>query len=205
MAVWTITNSGNTFLNASYISNALQRPSNTWIFFPPGVNTGFVKEEALCLLRTNSSRSTFNNTKACVARKSYFFGWVGRDGTVSVLNVFILVTEKSITFKERKYRRNTEKNRIHLNSHRNYVIYCLYCLNISKLKWNASVPRSLFSTSQPLFGLPTQRPLFPVIERARCVTRVTRETNKRLVMVAKETTLTAIPLTERNSKLFVYS
>ena len=99
-----------------------------------------------------------------------FFGWVGWDGTVWVLNVFIFVTEKSITFKKRKYRRNTEKNRIYLNSHRHYLIYCLYCLNTSRLKWDAPVLRLLLSPLQPLFGLVTQLPLFP-FERERVAWR----------------------------------
>ena len=100
-----------------------------------------------------------------------FFGWVGWHGTVCVPNFFIFVTKKSPTFKRQKYRGKTEKNLIYLNSHTYYVIYCPYCPITSKLKWNASVPRFLLSPSQPLFGLVTQRPLFPVWERERCVTR----------------------------------
>ena len=49
------------------------------------------------------------------------------------------------------------------------------------------------SSSQPLFGLVTQCPLFPVRER-HCVTKV-----------AKETLYTAVPLTEKKSKLFICS
>ena len=51
------------------------------------------------------------------------------------------------------------------------MIYCLYCLNTSKLQGNTSVSHLLFSPSQPMFGLVSQRPLFPVWERTRCVTR----------------------------------
>ena len=109
-----------------------------------------------------------------------FFGWVGWHGTVCVPNVFIFVTEKSPTFKRQKYRGKTEKNLIYLNSHTYYVIYCPYCPITSKLKWNASVPRFLLSPSQPLFGLVTQRPLFPVWERARRVTRPKKGWLKRL-------------------------
>ena len=100
-----------------------------------------------------------------------FFGWVGWHGTVCVPNVFIFVTKKSPTFKRQKYRGKTEKNLIYLNSHTYYVIYCPYCPITSKLKWNASVPRFLLSPSQPLFGFVTQRPLFPVWERARVAWR----------------------------------
>ena len=63
----------------------------------------------------------------------FLAGWVEM-GQFVVLNVFVFVNEKSITFKKRKYRRD-RKNLIYLNSHRYYVIYCLYCLNNSKLKW----------------------------------------------------------------------
>ena len=57
------------------------------------------------------------------------------------------------------------------NSDRYVVVYCLYCLNTSKQKWNASVSCLLLSPPQPSFGLVTQRHLFPVGERQRCVTR----------------------------------
>ena len=58
-------NSEMTFLDAGYILNALQRDRDILIHeifscHPPGVNTGFVKEQALRLLRTNSNLSTFN-------------------------------------------------------------------------------------------------------------------------------------------------
>ena len=109
-----------------------------------------------------------------------YFGRVGWHGTVCIPNVFIFVTEKSPTFKRQKYRGKTEKNLIYLNSHTYYVIYCPYCPITSKLKWNASVPRFLLSPSQPLFGLVTQCPLFPVWERARRVTRPKKGWLKRL-------------------------
>ena len=50
----------------SLILKALKRPSDTRTFFRViiGVNTGFVEEEALRLLRTNSSRPTFNKKKS---------------------------------------------------------------------------------------------------------------------------------------------
>ena len=63
----------------------------------------------------------------------FLAGWVEM-GQFVVLNVFVFVTEKSITFKNENIA-ETEKNLIYLNSHRYYVIYCLYCLNNSKLKW----------------------------------------------------------------------
>ena len=65
--------------------------------------------------------------------KSYFFwlGGLGKDGFFCVINVFIFVTEKSLTFKNRKYRGKTEKNQIYLTSQRRYVMYCLYRLNDS--------------------------------------------------------------------------
>ena len=46
---------------------------------------------------------------ACVTCKSYIFGWVGWDGAGCVLNHFIFVTEKSITFKKRKYQKDRKK------------------------------------------------------------------------------------------------
>ena len=52
------------------------------------------------------------------------------------------------------------KKPIYLNSHKYYVIYCLYCLNTSKLKYNASVSHLLLSPLQVLFGHVTQCPLF---------------------------------------------
>ena len=94
------------------------------------------------------------------------FGWMGWDGTDFAFNVFISVTEKSITFKNENIAERQKKNLIYLNSHRYYVIYCLYFLNTSKLKWNASVPRLLLSPSQPLVGLVIHSPLF-----TGCVTR----------------------------------
>ena len=69
MPVWIITNSGNTFLGASCVINVLQRDGDLLIHEPfschmPSLNTGFVKEEAVRLLWTNSSRSTFNKKRA---------------------------------------------------------------------------------------------------------------------------------------------
>ena len=69
----------------------------------------------------------------CSVQELFFLaGWV-RKGRVffCVINVFIFVTEKSLTFKNRKYRRKTEKNQIYLTSQRRYVMYCLYRLNDS--------------------------------------------------------------------------
>ena len=91
-----------------------------------------------------------------------FFGWVGWDGTVGLLSIFIFVTKRSITFKNKSIPETQEKNLIYLNSHRDYVI-CFYCY--SKLNWNALVPHLLLSPLQLLVGLVTQRPLFPVWER----------------------------------------
>ena len=53
-----------------------------------------------------------------------------------------------------------EKTQFYLNSEKYYVIYCLYCLNTSKLKYNASVSHLLLSPLQVLFGHVTQCPLF---------------------------------------------
>ena len=69
MAVWIISSSEIIFLDASFILNALQRDRDPLMHelffrcFPPGVNTGFVKEGAQRLLRKNSSRSTFNRKR----------------------------------------------------------------------------------------------------------------------------------------------
>ena len=87
------------------------------------------------------------------------------------------VHRKGHKFQKQKISKKGRKNLIYLNSHRYYVVYCLYCLNISTEKLNASVPRLLLSSSQP-FGLVTQRPLF--WKRARCVTRPNNYCEKRL-------------------------
>ena len=65
-------------------------------------------------------------------QESFFWlGGLGKDRFFCVINVFIFVTERSLTFKNRKYRRKTEKNQIYLTSQRRYVMYCLYRLNDS--------------------------------------------------------------------------
>ena len=69
------------------------------------------------------------------------------------------------------------------NSDRYVVVYCLYCLNTSKQKWNASVSCLLLSPPQPSFGLVTQRHLFPVGERQRCVTRPNNGCESRLYLL----------------------
>ena len=75
MVVWIITNSQNTFLDATYILNVLQRDRDLLInvlFFSchqPGVDTEFVKEQALYLLRTNSWRSTHIKTSFTIRSK----------------------------------------------------------------------------------------------------------------------------------------
>ena len=62
-----------------------------------------------------------------------FFRLGGLRWDSCVLNVIIFVSEKSITFKKRTYRRKTDKKNLnYLISHRHCVIYSLYCLNISK-------------------------------------------------------------------------
>lgn len=96
---------------------------------------------------------------ACVTCKSYIFGWVGWDGAGCVLNHFIFVTEKSITFKKTKISQKDRKNLIYMYSHRYYMTYCLY------------EPRLLLSPSQPSFGLVPLHPLSPVWKRVRWVTR----------------------------------
>ena len=65
--------------------------------------------------------------------------------------------------KERKYLITSlqEKKTIYLNSHRYFVVHCLYCLITFEQIYNASVSRLLESPSQPLFCLVTQRPLVP--------------------------------------------
>ena len=87
------------------------------------------------------------------------------------------LSSKRAQVSKTKISKKGRKNLIYLNSHRYYVVYCLYCLNISTEKLNASVPRLLLSSSQP-FGLVTQRPLF--WKRARCVTRPNNYCEKRL-------------------------
>ena len=66
----------------------------------------------------------------CSVQELFFWlGGLRKDRFFCVINVFIFVTEKSLTLKNRKYRRKTEKNQIYLNSQRLYVMYCLYRLN----------------------------------------------------------------------------
>ena len=66
----------------------------------------------------------------CSVQELFFWlGGLRKDRFFCVINVFIFVTEKSLTFKNRKYRRKTEKNQIYLTSQRLYVMYCLYRLN----------------------------------------------------------------------------
>ena len=60
------------------------------------------------------------------------------------------------------------KTLIYLNSLNYFIVYCLYCRNTSRQKCNASVSNLLM---QQLFCLVTQRHLFPVGEKARCVMR----------------------------------
>ena len=66
----------------------------------------------------------------CSVQELFFWlGGLRKDRFFCVINVFIFVTEKSLTFKNRKYRRKTEKKQIYLTSQRLYVMYCLYRLN----------------------------------------------------------------------------
>ena len=125
------------------------------------------------------------------ARVIFLAGWVEVGQFVYLC--FHFCHWLNITFKKRKYRRKTENNPIYLNSHRYYMIYCLHCLNTSMMKWNASVPRLLLSPSQPLLVSSQNALYFPVWERARCVTYQ--------ITVAKETTLTTFPPTERKIKV----
>ena len=128
-----------------------------------------------------------------------FFGLVGWDRTVCALYVFIFVTQNSITLKKTKgLQKDRKKILIYLNSHRYCVIYYLYCLNTSVLKWNASLPYLLLSPLQMLFDLVTQCPLFPIWERVCCVTRP-HNSCKRDYTYCHNTPV------ERKSKLFVYS
>ena len=60
------------------------------------------------------------------------------------------------------------------------------------------MPHLLLSPLQLLFGLVTQHPLFPV-EIKNALHDIDQ------ITVANETMLTAIPLTVRKSKLFIYS
>ena len=49
-------------------------------------------------------------------------------------NVLIFRTEKEHNFQTDENTEKGKKNLIHLNSHRYFVVYCLYCLNTSKQK-----------------------------------------------------------------------
>ena len=74
----------------------------------------------------NSLKSPTRTKHRHAQHASYFLHWVGWDETVCVLNVFIFVTKKSITFKKRKYHRKTKKKQIYLSKHRQYmIIRCL--------------------------------------------------------------------------------
>ena len=110
---------------------------------------------------------------------------MGCDETHCVPYIFTFGAEKKHNFQKNEniallhLRRKKKKYLIYLNSHR----YCLYCLNTSKQKWNASVPRLLLSPTQPSFGLVTQRHLFSVGERQRCVTRPNNGCESRLYLL----------------------
>ena len=84
----------------------------------------------------NSLKSPTRTKHRHAQHASYFLYWVGWDETVCVLNVFIFVTKKSITFKKRKYHRKTKK-KANL-SEQTQIIY-----------------------GNTLFGLVTQRPPLP--------------------------------------------
>ena len=84
----------------------------------------------------NSLKSSTRTKHRHAQPASYFLYWVGWDETVCVLNVFIFVTKKSITFKKRKYHRKTKK-KANL-SEQTQIIY-----------------------GNTLFGLVTQRPPLP--------------------------------------------
>ena len=85
----------------------------------------------------NSLKSSTRTKHRHAQHASYFLYWVGWDETVCVLNVFIFVTKKSITFKKRKDHRKTKK-KANL-SEQTQIIY-----------------------GNTLFGLVTQRPPSPV-------------------------------------------
>ena len=88
------------------------------------------------------------------------------------------------------------KTLIYLNSHRYYVIYYLYFLNTSKLKWNPCHTYSCLLHSCCL--VLSHNALYFSFERELFMWQDQ-------ITVAKETTLTAVPPTERKSKLFVNS
>ena len=128
-----------------------------------------------------------------------FFGLVGWDRTVCALYVFIFVTQNSITLKKRKDCRKTGKKiLIYLNSHRYCVIYYLYCLNTSALKWNASLSYTYCCLLCRCCLVSSHNALYFPFGR-ECVVWQDH------ITVVKETTLTAITPAERKSKLFVYS
>ena len=103
-----------------------------------------------------------------------FFGWVGRDGTLCIHNF-----QKSENIALHHFKRK-KKNLIYLNSHRYFVVCCLYCLNTFVVSFAAVV---------------WSRHTTPSIPRWR-VSALRDET----ITVAKEPKLTTVPLTKRNQK-----
>ena len=93
-------------------------------------------------------------------------GWVEMGHFVYLM--FSLCNRKRAWLsKEQKYcitspKDKGKKNLIYLNSHRYFAVGCLYCQNTSKQKYTTLLPCLLWSPSQPLFGLFSQCPLFPV-------------------------------------------
>ena len=104
-----------------------------------------------------------------------FFGWVGRDGTLCIHNF-----QKSENIALHHFKRK-KKNLIYLNSHRYFVVYCLYCLNTFVVSFAAVV---------------WSRHTTPSIPRWR-VSALRDET----ITVAKEPKLTTVPLTKEKSKV----
>ena len=116
--------------------------------------------------------------------KSYFFGQAGWGGTVCVLNVFIFVSERSINLKKKT--RMLQKDR--------------------------KKPSYLSELIQVLWGLLSLLSSKYFQEKIKCIMphlshNLSHNTTvwEHLIMVAKETMLTANPPTERKSKLFDYS
>ena len=103
-----------------------------------------------------------------------FFGWVGRDGTLGIHNF-----QKSENVALHHFKRK-KKNLIYLNSHRYFLVCCLYCLNTFVVSF-ADVVWSRHTT--------------PSIPRWR-VSALQDET----ITVAKEPKLTTVPLTKRSQK-----
>ena len=97
--------------------------------------------EALTVLcsvgKHTGSRKTLGTNTGMRIMQELIFNWVCCGRTLCEPIVFIFGTEKEHDFKKNEnivllHLKERKKRLIYLNSHRFFVVYCLYCLNTSK-------------------------------------------------------------------------